>query len=66
MRGKEETLLKKGFPPSPAPPSSFLKLLFVGGAGLSEGHGRECCSLRRGKARGNGAENAVGEMMHGA
>ena len=30
MRGKEETLLKKGFPPSPAPPSFFLKLLFMG------------------------------------
>ena len=29
MRGKEETLLKKGFPPSPAPPSSFRKLLIL-------------------------------------
>ena len=27
MRGKEKTLLKKGFSPSPAPLSSFLKLL---------------------------------------
>ena len=29
MRGKEKTLLKKGFSPSPAPLSSFRKLLIL-------------------------------------
>ncbi len=30
LRGKGDTLLKKGCPPFPAPPSPFLKLLFLG------------------------------------
>ena len=38
MRGKGETLLKKGFPPSPAPPSPFLKLLMFKGRDEEERH----------------------------
>ena len=36
MRGKRDTLLKKGCPPSPAPPFPFLKLLFFGGRARKE------------------------------
>ena len=43
MRGKEGNLLKKVFPPSPAPPSSFPKL-FVGKDGWERvDRGRRCC-----------------------
>ena len=33
--GKEENPLKRAFPPSPAPPSSFRKLLIKGAAAVS-------------------------------
>ena len=43
MRGKEGNLLKKVFPPSPAPPSSFPKL-FVGKDGWERvDRRRRCC-----------------------
>ena len=54
--------MKKGFPPSPAPPSSFLKLLFggaeEGGAGVAKRAGRvggqwgNVCCERRGETLG--------------
>ena len=47
IRGKRETLLKKGSPPSPRPPFSFLKRVHEKACSPSTGHGGRPCALRQ-------------------